>query len=147
MPCFLNVTSASPCCQPKPISVPPQYWHCFTGSCFVIAISSIRVFCKHTIAETLTERLAKARFEGYTLTLKVKYADFTQITRSHTGNTQLKDMKTILPLAKTLVKEVAYDEEHKIRLLGLSVSNPKSDSTSDTQTEQTLRFSDYPAIP
>lgn len=108
--------------------------------------SSIIIELYH-IAETLTERLAKAGFEGYTLTLKVKYADFTQITRSHTGNTLLKDMKTILPLAKTLVKEVAYDEEHKIRLLGLSVSNPKSDSTSDTQTEQTLRFSDYPAIP
>ena len=26
-PCFLKVTSASPCCQPRPISSLPQYWH------------------------------------------------------------------------------------------------------------------------
>ena len=26
-PCFLKVTSASPCCQPRPMSSLPQYWH------------------------------------------------------------------------------------------------------------------------
>jgi len=40
----LKVTSASPCCQPRPMSVPPQYWHCVTGSCFVIVVSSVSVF-------------------------------------------------------------------------------------------------------
>lgn len=27
-------SSASPCCQPSPMSREPQYWHCVTGSLF-----------------------------------------------------------------------------------------------------------------
>ena len=77
------------------------------------------------IAEELIRRLQKNRFEGYTLTLKVKFFDFTQITRSKTDTVSFNDMNHILPVAKQLLKEVNYSSSNPIRLLGLSVSHMK----------------------
>ena len=69
----------------------------------------------------LVERIAKSGFEGRTLTLKVKFADFTQVTRSLTHHKVLRDKHDILPLAKQLLAKVDY-KNHPFRLLGLSVS-------------------------
>lgn len=90
----------------------------------------------HT-AEELVRRLADKDFRGNTLTLKVKFHDFTQITRSITQAKELLTMKTILPIAKKLLAEVEY-ENHPIRLIGLSVSNPhdEDDSTPQSTWEQ-----------
>ena len=79
----------------------------------------------HTVLE-LTERLKKTAFEGRTLTLKVKYADFRQITRSITAGHVLRTKDEILPLAKQLMREVNFGPGQPIRLLGLGVSNPGS---------------------
>ena len=99
----------------------------------------------HT-AEELIERLAESGFKGNTLTLKVKFHDFTQITRSITQDKVLTRMKSILPLAKKLLANVEY-EEHPIRLLGLSVSNPRDeedDATYRHSWEQLeLKFKEY----
>lgn len=76
----------------------------------------------HT-AEELLRRLAAKDFHGNTLTLKIKFHDFTQITRSITQEQELLTMKIILPLAKRLLAEVEY-ADRPIRLIGLSVSNP-----------------------
>ncbi|HIU38117.1 MAG TPA: DNA polymerase IV [Candidatus Limisoma intestinavium] len=75
----------------------------------------------------LTERLKRHEFEGNTLTLKVKYADFTQVTHSRTVNVALNRKSRILPLAKELLAEVDC-ERLPVRLLGLSVSNPAGDA-------------------
>ena len=90
----------------------------------------------HT-AEEFVRRLANKDFRGNTLTLKVKFHDFTQITRSITQEKELLTMKTILPIAKKLLAEVEY-ENHPIRLIGLSVSNPhdEDDSTPQSTWEQ-----------
>lgn len=74
----------------------------------------------NTVAE-LVRRLEKHDFEGRTLTLKVKFHDFRQITRSITQDKVLRDKDTILPLAKQLLQQVDY-RDHPIRLLGLSVT-------------------------
>ena len=84
----------------------------------------------HTVEELL-RRLEEKNFRGNTLTLKIKFHDFTQITRSITQDKELVTMKTILPLAKQLLREVQY-EDHPIRLMGLSVSNPRADDAADT---------------
>ena len=84
----------------------------------------------HTVEELL-RRLEEKSFRGNTLTLKIKFHDFTQITRSITQDKELVTMKTILPLAKQLLREVQY-EDHPIRLIGLSVSNPRADDATDT---------------
>lgn len=74
----------------------------------------------------LVQRIAKSGFEGRTLTLKVKFADFTQVTRSVTQSKVLRDKEDILPLAKRLLLKVDY-KGHPFRLLGLSVSRSDTD--------------------
>lgn len=88
----------------------------------------------HT-AEELIRRLSAKNFCGNTLTLKIKFSDFSQITRSLTQEEDLLTMKVILPLAKRLLAEVNY-EDHPIRLIGLSVSNPH-DEEADGITQRT----------
>ena len=90
----------------------------------------------HT-TEELIRRLGEKDFRGNTLTLKVKFHDFTQITRSITQDKELTKMKVILPLAKKMLGNVDY-EEHPIRLIGLSVSNPldENDHTRQSTWEQ-----------
>lgn len=75
------------------------------------------------VAVELAGRLEHKNFRGNTLTLKIKFHDFNQITRSATQSQELTALDAILPLAKQLLKEVDY-EQHPIRLIGLSVSNP-----------------------
>ncbi len=75
----------------------------------------------------LERRIAKSKFEGRTLTLKVKFHDFQQITRSITVNNILHTQEDIMPLAQELMSEVQY-LSHPIRLLGLGVSNHKDDT-------------------
>ena len=84
--------------------------------------SAITIELYHTVLE-LVERLEKSDFSGQTLTLKVKYGDFTQLTRSVTASVPLRTKDQILPLAKKLMTLVDH-ENHSIRLIGLSVSNP-----------------------
>ncbi len=94
------------------------------------------------VAQELLRRLHKAEFVGYTLTLKVKYEDFTQITRSHTGAAAFDTMGTILPCAKALLHEVHYGEDRRVRLLGLTVSNPVEDlpRANAADSQQRLDF-------
>ncbi|MBQ9640443.1 MAG: DNA polymerase IV [Bacteroidaceae bacterium] len=80
------------------------------------------------LAEELLRRLKAHPFRGYTLTLKVKFFDFTQITRSKTSRTEAFDtMECILPASKALMAEVDYSRERPIRLLGLSVSHAREE--------------------
>lgn len=83
--------------------------------------SEVTIELYHTVLELL-ERIQKTQFKGHTLTLKVKFHDFTQITRSLTVNDILMEKAQILPLAKQLMREVDY-AQRPIRLLGLSVSH------------------------
>lgn len=87
--------------------------------------SSVIIELYHVACE-LAERLKAKNFRGSTLTLKVKFYDFTQITRSISVNRNLYQLKEILPLAKELINQVDF-QQHPIRLLGLSVSNPKEE--------------------
>ena len=70
----------------------------------------------------LEKRIQKAQFRGQTLTLKVKFHDFRNITRSITRPHPITEKDDILPLAKQLIEGVEYEND-PIRLLGLSVSN------------------------
>lgn len=81
--------------------------------------------------EELLRRLQKSGFEGHTLTLKVKFGDFQQITRSVTSSEALLTKDQILPLAKQLVRSVDISREHPVRLLGLGISRAAADVTAD----------------
>ena len=85
--------------------------------------SAVTIHLYHTVLE-LVRRIEKNGFEGRTLTLKVKFLDFQQITRSITVDHILRTKDDILPLAKQLMQGVEF-HSHPIRLLGLGVSNQK----------------------
>jgi len=96
--------------------------------------AAVTIHLYHTVLE-LVRRIEKNGFEGRTLTLKVKFLDFQQITRSITVDHILRTKDEILPLAKQLMQSVEFFDKqsgfaerhsHPIRLLGLGVSNPGS---------------------
>lgn len=91
-----------------------------------ITLKSSVIIELYHVARELVARLERKEFKGMTLTLKVKFHDFSQITRSRTSSRLLYKLEDILPMAKQLLSEVDY-EQHPIRLLGLSVSNPKDE--------------------
>jgi len=95
----------------------------------------------HIVLE-LIERLDKSKFVGCTLTLKIKFFDFAQITRSLTHTKPLKTKDDILPLAKKLLSEVDFSSR-SIRLMGLAVSNPPSENERKEWVEGTLEFDDF----
>ena len=72
-------------------------------------------------AEDLLRRLKKSGFRGRTLSLKVKYSSFEQVTRSKTILQELNRLDQILNLANELLNQIELKES--IRLLGLTVSN------------------------
>ncbi|KIA97815.1 MULTISPECIES: DNA polymerase IV [unclassified Flavobacterium] len=73
------------------------------------------------IATSLERRLKKYKVSGKTVTLKIKYSDFTQQTRSKTLPYFIADKSLIMET----VKELLYQERMKdsVRLLGISLSN------------------------
>ena len=74
------------------------------------------------IAITVHRRLNEHKLQGRTITLKIKYGDFKQITRSRSILPATNDMDTILDISKELL--LSTDPEGKpVRLLGISVSN------------------------
>ncbi|WP_221391687.1 DNA polymerase IV [Dyadobacter sp. NIV53] len=74
------------------------------------------------IAITVFNRLQKNKLEGRTITLKIKYSDFTQITRNISFSHPVSDFNTILETSKQLLEKVDM-EEKTVRLLGISLSN------------------------
>ena len=104
-----------------------------------ISLHSSVIIELYHVAVELVERLHRKEFRGNTLTLKIKFHDFSQITRSITQVNELMNLDKILPLAKQLLKEVDY-EHHPIRLIGLSVSNPKDEMEEQHGVWEQLSF-------
>ena len=73
------------------------------------------------IANSLEQLLKKHHIAGKTITLKIKYSDFTQQTRSKTLPYFISDKGLILES----VKELLFQERMKdsVRLLGISLSH------------------------
>ncbi len=74
------------------------------------------------IAEVIVTRLQKYNLKGRTVTLKIKYHNFRQITRNYSFNKTVSDLETIVNTAKELLIKTDL-ENKKIRLLGISLSN------------------------
>lgn len=77
------------------------------------------------ISEEVSRRLNKNNVAGKTVTLKIKYSDFTLQTRSKTLPYFISDKSLILETAKALL----YQEklQNSVRLLGISLSNLNSE--------------------
>jgi DNA polymerase IV len=74
------------------------------------------------LAVIVHNRLQQHGLKGRTITLKIKYHDFKQITRSQSFLQPLDDTTIIIDTAKQLLADSNIDDK-KIRLLGISLSN------------------------
>lgn len=79
------------------------------------------------IAKTIYNRLIRNQLHARTITLKIKYADFKQITRSRTLPNPINDADMIRSTAIELLHSTDL-ENKKIRLLGISLSNFEEES-------------------
>ena len=89
------------------------------------------------LAENLDKRLKKNKVAGKTLTLKIKYSDFIQQTRSKTGNLYLSNKDLILEEAKNLL----YQEKllNSVRLIGISLSNLNVNKVNKPPSKKMLK--------
>lgn len=80
------------------------------------------------IAKEVANRLLQSQVAGKTVTLKIKYSDFTQQTRSKTLPYFVNNKDMILETAKDLL----YQEKmsNSVRLLGISLSNLNTDGNN-----------------
>lgn len=88
------------------------------------------------ISEEIERRLAKNKVAGKTITLKIKYSDFSLQTRSRTLSYFVSSKDLILETAK----ELLYQEKMKesVRLLGISLSNLNTDKDEEQEEKKEI---------
>jgi len=84
------------------------------------------------------ERIESAQAAGRTVTLKMKYNDFTQVTRAKSLPQNVADKAEFRAIARTLLEEL-LPLPMPIRLMGLTLSNlalpnPEADRADKQQT-------------
>lgn len=86
----------------------------------------------YQLEKELMERLEHSEASGRTITLKIKFADFKQITRSKTLQNYIRNFETLHREVTNLRKTIAL-EGTKIRLMGVTVSNLETEDCGDRQ--------------
>jgi DNA polymerase IV len=86
----------------------------------------------YKLEKELMERLEHAQTTGRTITVKIKFSDFRQITRSHTLNTYINDFDTLHREVTAIRKTISLEGE-RIRLMGVTVSNLITEDNADKQ--------------
>jgi DNA polymerase-4 len=92
----------------------------------------------YNMAKEVMERMEKEDFYGRTVTIKVKYADFKQITRSKTLPHRVTGFPQLWAASRELIKQLDLSQQ-PVRLLGLGVGNAESGAEKQyTQLELAL---------
>ena len=88
------------------------------------------------IANEIERRIKKSKISGKTVTLKIKYSDFTLQTRSKTLPYYVSDKSLILEIAK----ELLYQEKmgNSVRLLGISLANLNTEKKKTEAKEDSV---------
>lgn len=73
------------------------------------------------LTDEVTHRLARAGMLGRTVTIKLRFADFSTITRSHTSLSPMSELEEVLAVARKLAFESDRPDE-PVRLLGVTLS-------------------------
>jgi len=92
-----------------------------------------------SIAQKLIQRIEKSKFYGKTLTIKVKFADFKQITRSKTNKQEIDDFELLWKLSCEIFDSIDFTYK-KVRLLGISVSNIQYNNIVGQPVQLTFDF-------
>ena len=86
----------------------------------------------YRLEKELMERLEHSETTGRTVTMKVKFSDFRQITRSKTLQNYIRDFETLHKEVSEIRKSLKL-EGSRIRLLGLTISNLETEECDDRQ--------------
>lgn len=74
------------------------------------------------LSAEVASRVRKKNFLGTSLTLKVRFSDFTTVTRSYTGQKVLNDRNDIYEIASRLMDKVDHTGL-SVRLLGIAIGS------------------------
>lgn len=85
------------------------------------------------IAEHTEKRMQSANTSGKTITVKIKFADFTVHTRSRTISEYVSKKSDFFPVVKELVNQEPID--NPVRLLGISLSNLEGERPAPKPTD------------
>ncbi|MAU17776.1 MAG: DNA polymerase IV [Muricauda sp.] len=88
------------------------------------------------IATELERRLQKSKIAGKTVTLKIKYSDFTLQTRSKTLPYFIATKDLILETAKELLYQSSL--ENSVRLLGISLTNLNTEKKKKSEEKESV---------
>jgi len=107
----------------RPIQVSRERKSIGAETTFAEDLINIQAMIDHlnSLAERVANNLQAKELQARTLTIKVKYADFKQVTRSHTvenGISEVEQLHAWLPI----LLEKTQAGERSVRLLGVSVS-------------------------
>jgi DNA polymerase-4 len=86
----------------------------------------------YKLEKELMERLEHSETTGRTITVKIKFSDFRQITRSKTLQNYIRDFDSLHKEVSAIRKSMKF-EGSRIRLLGLSISNLETEDCGDRQ--------------
>ena len=93
------------------------------------------------ISEDLDTRLSKKEIKGKSLTLKIKYKDFTVYTRSKTQEVYYENARDFYKTAMNLWELRPFDKP--VRLLGLSLSNLNTQEKKQVSVQLKIPFEDF----
>ena len=77
------------------------------------------------LSQSVAERLHRSELSGKTVTLKLRYSDFTTITRQSTFRDVLDQGPEIFSVARRLLQKFR-DPDRRVRLIGVSVTSLES---------------------
>ena len=117
-----------------------------------------RALLRH--CDRLSARLRRAELAGRTITLKVRFGDFTTITRSHTGEVPIEHTPDLWDVVRDLLGRVDLGGRG-VRLLGLgagglvasadprqmSLAHPARDAVAEAAEQVRARFGDDAVVP
>jgi len=86
----------------------------------------------YKVEKELMQRIENAGVTGRTVTLKIKFHDFRQVTRSRTIRNYIRDFSS-LHKEVTEIRKSLNLEGSRIRLLGVSISNLESEGNNEIQ--------------
>lgn len=118
----------------KSVGVEETYWENLLDEESVF--EQLRVIC-----DELEIRLSKKEIKGKTLSLKIKYKDFSVFTRSRSQPGYYQDSGHLYETAKKLWELRPYDKP--IRLLGISLSNLNTQEKKQFSVQLKIPFEEF----
>ena len=94
-------------------------------------------FCLEQLAQEVIQNLRSKRLLSYRVTLKIKYANFQQITRSMTFDNPIFEINRIKEIIPLLLKKTEV-ETRSVRLLGVTLSRFTKDEATNHDVQLSL---------